>query len=339
MIRKIIIVTDGWYPVVDGVVRAVDATKRELERRGIEVFIVHPGLFPNIPMPFEFQVRLSLFPRRHMREILRAQTFDALHIETEGTLGWAARAICRELHIPYTTTHQTRLDVWVRSRIMPGFDRPIYAFLRTFHRDAVRTMVSTASFRDHLVALGFKHLVVRHLGVDTELFRPRPDLPPLPYPKPIFTYMGRVAPEKNIEEFLRLDLPGTKLIVGAGESFLKLKTAYPQAVFLGFKEGEELAGLLARSDVFVFPSRFDTFGLAILEALACGTPAAAHDEIAVRDIITDGVDGCLSEDLHDVALKALSLSRDACRGKALQYTWAKSVDTFLENLAPILTRW
>jgi glycosyltransferase involved in cell wall biosynthesis len=173
------------------------------------------------------------------------------------------------------------------------------------------------------------------LGVDTDLFKPRPEEPPLPYPKPIFTYMGRIAPEKGVEEFLSLDLPGTKLVIGRGESKEKLEKEFPDAVFTGIKEREELAKLLAGSDVFVFPSRTETFGLTILEAFACGTPAAAHDCMGPRDIITDGVDGYLSEDLKDAAQKALKLSREKCREKALQYTWQKSVDAFLANLAPI----
>ena len=182
MIRKVAIVTDGWYPVVDGVVRAVDATKKELEKRGVEVTVIHPGLFRNVPMLLEFQLRVALSPRTHMRTLIQNGNFDAIHIETEGTLGWAAKAVCRQLKLPYTTTHQTRLAIWIRSRIMPGFDRPVYAYLRKFHSGATRTMVSTPSFRDDLMARGFKNLVVRPLGVNVD--RSNPNRTRLPFRTP-----------------------------------------------------------------------------------------------------------------------------------------------------------
>ena len=335
MIRKIALVTDGWHPVVDGVVRALDTQKQTLEKRGIEVFVIHPGLFRTVPMPFDYQVRLSLFPRKRMRQLLTSQPFDAIHVATEGTLGWAARAVCRSLQLPYTTAHHTNLALYVRIRVMRGLDALIYAYLRKFHSRAARLMLATGTLRDNLASHGFKNLAVVPFGVDTDLFKPNPNAAPLPYPKPIFTYMGRLAPEKNVEEFLQLDLPGSKLVIGRGESEETLKTNYPNAVFLGYKDGQELADLLSSSDVFVFPSRTETFGLSILEALACGVPAVAHDEMGPRDIITDGVDGFLTEDLKGAAMKALSLPRDACRQKALQYTWNKGIDAFVANLAVI----
>ncbi|HTR18471.1 MAG TPA: glycosyltransferase family 1 protein [Candidatus Paceibacterota bacterium] len=336
MIRKLAIVTDGWYPVVDGVVRTIEARKKELEKRGIEVTVINPNLFQNIRMPFDHQVRMALFPRARMRTLLASGNFDAIHIETEGPLGSAARAACRKLKFPYTTAHHTNLALYIRIKIMPGLDWLVYAYLSRFHRNATRMMVSTETLRQNLISHGFKNdIVVVPLGVDTELFRPRPEEPSLPYPKPIFTYMGRVAPEKSVREFLELDLAGTKLVIGDGEDKERFEKEFPDAVFTGLKEGEELAKLLAGSDVFVFPSRTETFGLTILEALACGVPAAVYDCMGSRDVVTNGVDGYLSEDLKDAAQKALKLSREKCREKALQYTWPKSVDIFLENLAPI----
>src|SRR5665213_1994215 len=338
MIKKLAIVTDGWYPVVDGVVRTIEARKQELEKRGIEVVVINPNLFSNIRMPFDSQVRMALFPRAKMRRLLASGNFDAIHIETEGPLGSAALAACRALKFPYTTAHHTNLALYIRVKIMPGLDWLVYAHLRRFHRNTTRMFVSTETLRQDLISHGFKNdIVVVPLGVDTERFKPYPNEAPLPYPKPVFTYMGRVAPEKNVEEFLTLDLPGTKLVIGRGESEEKLKKQFPDAVFAGLKEGDELVKLLAGSDVFVFPSRTETFGLTILEALACGVPTAAHDCMGPRDVVTNGVDGYLSEDLKDAAMKALKLSREACRQKAFQYTWPKSVDVFLENLAPIAT--
>jgi len=336
MIKKIAIVTDGWYPVVDGVVRTIEARKQELEKRGVEVVVINPNLFSNIRMPFDSQVRMALFPRAKMRRLLASGNFDAIHIETEGPLGSAAIAACRALKFPYTTAHHTNLALYIRVKIMPGLDWLVYAHLRRFHKNATRMFVSTEILRQDLISHGFKNdIVVVPLGVDTERFRPYPEEAPLPYARPIFTYMGRVAPEKNVAEFLALDLPGTKLVIGKGESEEKLKKEFPDAVFAGLKEAEDLVKLLAGSDAFVFPSRTETFGLTILEALACGVPAAAHDCMGPRDVITNGVDGYLSEDLKDAAQKALKLSREKCREKALQYTWPKSVDTFLANLAAI----
>jgi glycosyltransferase involved in cell wall biosynthesis len=328
--KRLLLVTDAWYPQVNGVVRVLDTTKQLLEKRGVHVTVIHPELFRTVPLPSYPEIRLALFPRRRIRDILAAGDFDAIHLATEGPLGWAVRAICREKGIRYTTSYHTHFVLHVRARVR-GFDRLVYAYLRRFHTGAERTMVATGSLRADLAHHGFRNLVLWPLGVDTELFKPN-SAASLPYPRPIFTYMGRVAVEKSVEEFLGLDLPGTKLVIGDGPARNKLEAAHPSAIFTGYKKERELADLLAASDVFVFPSRTETFGLVVLEALACGVPAAAHDCMGPRDIIEDGVDGYLSEDLRDAALKALKLSREKCREKALQYTWEKSVDAFIANL-------
>jgi glycosyltransferase involved in cell wall biosynthesis len=211
--------------------------------------------------------------------------------------------------------------------------RPILAALRRFHAAAERTIVTTPSLKAELEAIGYKHIVVVPLGVDTDLFS-RTAVAPL-YPKPVFVYFGRLAIEKSPEDFLKLKLPGTKLVLGGGPLLESLKNKYPDAHFLGAYDAKtkEFVDTLSQCDVFVFPSRTETFGLVVLEALACGLPVAAHNVMGPRDIITEGKDGYLSGDLREAALKCLDLSREDCRAKALQYSWEHSVDAFIKNLS------
>jgi glycosyltransferase involved in cell wall biosynthesis len=330
--KKVLLVTDAWAPQVNGVVRVQDALILALEARGYEVVVIEPGQFRTIPLPFYPEVRLALFPRRRVARMLKELQPDAIHLMTEGPLGWAVRSVCRKQGIPFTTWYHSHFQLYVDVRLR-GLLSPVHAFLRRFHSAAVRTMVSTKSLKSELESTGFKHLVVVPLGVDVALFKrnPAPPLPPLP--KPVFVYFSRLAPEKNPEEFLQMKLPGTKLVIGDGPYRAKLEEKYPEGnIFVGYRHGQDLVNWLSLADVFVFPSMTETFGLVVLEALACGIPVAAHDVMGPRDILTEGKDGYLGEDLREAALKSLDLSREDCRTKALQYSWDRSTDVFIQNL-------
>lgn len=330
---KIAIITDAWLPQVNGVVTAIDRVSRILESQEHEVVLIHPGQFKTVPMPLYPEIRLSLFPGREVARALAAAAPDAIHIATEGPLGWSARAYCIKKKIPFTTSYHTHFPQFVKARF-GMFAGLTYTYMRRFHAPAATTMVATESLKKDLESNGFAHLSIWPLGVDVELFRHLPHKDE--FPAPVFAYLGRVAVEKNIEEFLELDLPGTKLVIGDGPSRARLERQYgDSAKFVGYRKGEELAQMLASVDVLVFPSRTDTFGLVIVEALACGVPVAAHKVMGPRDIITHGVDGFLSEDLAYAALQCLHLSWEECRQKALQYSWGHSAEEFLSHLKRI----
>jgi len=330
--KKIVLVTDAWLPQVNGVVRVLSALIPILEARGYEVTLIEPRLFRTVRLPFYPEIRLALFQRRRVAEMLRELAPDAVCLVTEGPLGWAARSACRAQGIPFTTWYHSHFQLYVDVRLR-GLLRPILALIRRFHAAAAQTMVATASLKKELESAGFKNLVLMPLGVDTKLFtrNPAPPLPPLP--KPVFAYFSRLAPEKSPEEFLKLDLPGTKLVIGSGPLRKNLEKKYgKENMFVGYKHGQELVDYLSLADVFVFPSRTETFGLVALEALACGLPVAAHEVMGPKDIITNGKDGYLSEDLREAALKCLELSPADCRMKALQYSWEHSADAFIKNI-------
>jgi len=331
--KKILLVTDAWAPQVNGVPRVLLAHKCSLEARGYTVDVIEPGQF-NItcPMPTYPEIRLTLFPRRRVAKMIEALQPDAVHLPTEGPLGWAARAVCLQKGIPFTTQYHTKYQLYVDMRLR-GLLRPVHFFLRHFHSKATCTMVSTESLKRELESTGFKNIVVVPLGVDTNLFTRNPASPLPPLPKPVFVYFSRLAPEKSPEEFLKLDLPGTKLVIGDGPDRAELEEKYGKKnKFVGYKHGQELVDWLSLCDVFVFPSRTETFGLVVLEALACGIPVAAHDSMGPRDSITVGKDGYVGEDLREAALKCLELSPADCRKKAEQYSWEHSADAFLKNL-------
>jgi glycosyltransferase involved in cell wall biosynthesis len=333
--RKIVFVTDAWIPQVNGVVRVLLSLIPVLEARGYDVSVIEPKLFTTTKLPFYPEIRLAIFSRRRMANMLKELQPDAVCIVTEGPLGWAARSICMKRGIPFTTWYHSHFQLYVDVRLR-GLLRPIYALMRRFHSAAAATMVSTISLKRELESEGFSNLVIVPLGVDTKLFtrNPEPALPPLP--KPVFVYFSRLAPEKSPEEFLKLDLPGTKLVIGDGPDRKKLEAVYGKKnKFVGYKHGQELVDWLSLADVFVFPSRTETFGLVVVEALACGLPVAAHDVMGPRDSITEGKDGYLSDDLREAALKCLELSPADCRAKALQYSWEHSADMFIQNLVPI----
>ena len=330
------LITDAWKPQINGVVTVYEAIVRELDKKGIEVMIIHPGLFTTVPMPMYSEIQLAVLPNRRLKALIEENAPEAIHIATEGPLGMAARAFCKKRAIPFTTAYHTHFHLHSEARYQLSPTAMIYSIQKRFHSASARTMVATASLRDELAQKGFEHLALWPLGVDTHLFT-RNDKTPIKKPGgPVFAYMGRVAPEKNVEEFLALDLPGTKLVIGDGPSRASLEATYGStAEFVGYQQGQNLVDWLSVVDALVFPSRTETFGLSIVEALACGIPVVAHDCMGPRDIITDGVEGYLSEDLASVAEKALSLSPQKCRAKAMQFTWEKSAERFVANLASI----
>jgi glycosyltransferase involved in cell wall biosynthesis len=330
---RIAIISDAWHPQINGVVRTLDRTRQELEDQGHTVCMITPDLFRSIPCPTYPEIQVALFPGRAMKGILDHFRPEAIHIATEGTLGMAAKRYCRRRDLRFTTSFHTRFPEYIRLRIgVPvGWG---YVLLRRFHSAAVRTFVATPSLKQDLEGRGFSNLALWGRGVDTDLFRPYPDAR-LEGNRPIFLYAGRVAVEKNIEAFLRLDLPGTKYVVGDGPDLKKLKRRYPDVVFTGYRTGEPLARTYAAADVFVFPSRTDTFGLVVLEAMASGVPVAAYPVIGPKDIIRNGETGCVHEDLREAAMLALgNAGRAACRRYAEKYSWSRNTDRFFELLAP-----
>jgi glycosyltransferase involved in cell wall biosynthesis len=327
---KILIISDAWYPQINGVVRTISRTVEELVRLGHSVEVIGPDRFHTIPCPTYPEIRLSLFPGRKLRRLIEQFGPEAVHISTEGPLGMAARRWCLKNKFPFTTTFHTQFPeyVWLRTRIPLSIG---YRVMRWFHGPAVVTMVATKTLHERLTKWGFTNLGMWSRGVNTEIFRPY-EKTLLATQRPLFMYMGRVAVEKNIEAFLKLDLPGGKCVVGDGPDLEMLKRKYPDVLFTGMKEGEELARHVAAADVFVFASRTDTFGLVLIEALACGVPVAAYPVQGPVDIIDHGVTGCLNDDLHQAALDALTLDPQRCRQEALKYTWDACTRQFLGHL-------
>lgn len=329
---KIAIVTDAWFPHVSGVATTLKATKETLETWGHTVRVIGPSDFTfTFPLPGYAEIKLALFAGPALARMLDEFNPDAIHISVEGPLGLAARAYCVKRHLPFSTAYHTRFPEYVHART--GI--PVqwtYPFLKWFHGKAAHTMVTTESLKEELEGHGLKNLVVWHRGVDTALFTPDDPLP-LPGPRPIFMFMGRVAVEKNIEAFLSLDLPGTKYVVGGGPARKSLERRHQSAVFTGYKFGRELARTLASADVFVFPSLTDTLGLVMLEANACGVPIAALPSQASQSVVTDGVNGAVSSDLKAACMRARTLSRDSARAYALSMSWDAPTRLFLNNLA------
>ena len=339
---RVIIVTDAWHPQINGVVRTLTRVRDELSAMGHEIEVIHPGLFPNIPCPTYPEIRLALAPARRLRKLLNSalggpdrtpgEPPRAIHIATEGPLGFAARRYCRKRDLPFTTSFHTRFPEYVQARIgvPPSW---LYAVLRWFHRPSEGVLVATKTIENVLDRHGFINIKPWSRGVDTELFRPY-DEPLFDLPRPIFVHVGRVAVEKNIGAFLDLDLPGSKVVVGDGPKLSELRRAHPDVLFTGAKTGVELARHYAAGDVFVFPSRTDTFGLVMLEALACGLPVAAFPVPGPLDVI-DGIGvGVLDEDLAAAATRALEIPRQRCLDYALGFSWRRCAEQFLENLAP-----
>lgn len=327
-----IIVTDAWHPQVNGVVRTIERTVQELEKRGHECLVIDPSGFRTIAAPTYPEIRLALFPYRRLAAMLDAlpQAPTKLHIATEGPLGWAARKYCLRHNLPFSTAYHTKFPEYLAARA-PIPTAWTYAMMRRFHARSSSVMVATPTLEKLLADNGFSNLNIWTRGVDTEMFRPREPLP-LDLPRPIALYVGRVAIEKNIEAFLKADFPGSKLVVGNGPALEELQQRYPDVSFAGARQGEELAQYYASGDVFAFPSLTDTFGLVMLEALACGVPVAAYPVTGPLDILKGSDVAVLGEDLSTSLQQALTIDRQKCRDFALGYSWAAATDQFEANM-------
>jgi glycosyltransferase involved in cell wall biosynthesis len=330
---KIAIITDAWHPQINGVVRTLSAVREGLIAAGHQVLVIGPDRFRTLPCPGYSTIRLAVGAGARLGRDLADFAPDAMHIATEGPLGLAARAYCLAQKWPFTTAYHTRFPEYVRARCGVPLSWS-YAALRRFHAPSKGVMVATETMRRELAARGFGRLVTWTRGVDTELFRPG-CASAIELPRPVFLYIGRVAVEKNLPAFLDLDLPGSKLVVGDGPLLAALRRRYPAAHFAGAKSGETLVRYYAAADVMVMPSRTETFGLVLLEALACGVPVAAFPSAGPSDVIGDSGAGVIDDDLAAAARAALSIPRERCREHALRFSWQASTDQFIGHLARI----
>lgn len=327
---RVLIATDAWAPQVNGVVRTLTSLARAARALGVGIEFLSPEGFPSVPVPTYPGLRLAVPGRRAIARRIEAARPDAIHLATEGPIGHAVRAYCLSHGRPFTTSYTTRFPEYISARV-PIPQGWIYAALRRFHAKATVTMVATPSLMHELRERGFHHLGMWTRGVDTDLFRPDRAVE-LGVPRPVFISVGRLAVEKNIEAFLSLDLPGTKVVIGAGPKADELKRRFPAAKFLGQLENGALASRLAAADVFVFPSRTDTFGVVQLEALASGVPVAAFPVTGPKDVIGERPVGALNEDLRAACLEALRISREACRAFALSHSWENSARQFIGHV-------
>lgn len=326
---RILIATDAWRPQVNGVARTLGQLAEELPGLGVQPIYLTPEHFRCVPLPGYPDLRLALPGRGAVERFVASAAPDVIHIATEGPIGWAVRRYCLSRGRPFTTSYHTKFPEYAR-RILGLPESWIYRLERRFHDPSAGIMVATPSLETELRRRGFKRLMRWSRGVDTALFKPRQVRPR--WSRPVFLYVGRVSPEKNIEAFLDAPIAGIKVVVGDGPSLAALRRAYPEVVFTGRKTGAELAAAYAAADVFVFPSRTDTFGLVLLEALASGLPVAAYPVTGPVDIVEHGVDGILDQDLARAAREALHLDRDAARAKAKRFSWQASAEQFLVNI-------
>ena len=329
---KIMIVTDAWEPQVNGVVRTLKNTRDELEAMGHQVAFLTPLEFNTVPCPTYPDISLSLLPGRKVGARLRQFDADALHLATEGPLGMAARAYAIKHCLPFTTAYHTRFPEYVHARLRIPLSWT-YAFLRWFHGPSKAVLAPTEVVKRDLEEVGFSNVQLWSRGVDHRIFRPQP-AQKLGAEHPIFLHVGRVAVEKNIEAFLDLDLPGSSWVVGEGPALEGIKRRHPQAHYLGVLSQEELAQVYASADVFVFPSRTDTFGLVLLEALACGLPVAAYPVTGPLDVIGDSSAGALDHDLRAACLRAVGLKREDAVRHSRRYSWRTATEQFVGHLHP-----
>jgi glycosyltransferase involved in cell wall biosynthesis len=326
----ILVATDAWHPQVNGVVRTLTMMAKAARELGVEVSFLTPQSFHSVALPSYPDLRLALPSPARIARLIAATGADSIHIATEGPIGMLVRRHCRRRHLPFTTSFHTRFPDYVSARA-PVPESWIWAALRRFHAASQAVMVATPALAAELRARGFRDVVLWPRGVDAGQFHPRAGAD-LGLPRPIFLCVGRVAVEKNLEAFLDLDLPGSKVIVGDGPARAALAARYPQAVFLGARQGEALANAYAAADVFVFPSKTDTFGLVLLEALASGLPVAAFPVPGPRDVIGGALVGALHDDLRSACLAALSISRQACVDFAAEHSWEASARVFVSHM-------
>jgi glycosyltransferase involved in cell wall biosynthesis len=324
---KVMVATDAWRPQVNGVVRTLGSLARATAKLGVEIEFLSPEGFWTFPVPTYPGLRLAVPRRKRIAERIEASRPDAIHVATEGPIGHAVRSYCIRNGRPFTTSYTTRFPEYISAR-SPIPAQWIYNALRRFHAAAAVTMVATPSLMTELSGRGFSNLGAWTRGVDVDLFRPDRAID-LDFPRPVFMTLGRIAVEKNLPAFLSLDLPGTKVIIGAGPQEAELKRRYPAAKFLGQLDNGILAAHLAAADVFVFPSLTDTFGIVQLEALASGVPVAAFPVTGPKDVIGNNPVGVLNDDLRVACMQALWISREACREFALHYSWENSARQFI----------
>ncbi len=333
---RIQIFTDAWTPQINGVVRTLKTTTQILQQQGHQVDVVAPDRFLTYPLPTYKEIQLPLNPAWGMSRLIEDFSPQAIHIATEGPIGWAARMYCRRHQIPFSTSFHTRFPEYIKSRV--GVPRRwVYRLLRRFHRPAENTMVPTPTVLQNLKDRGFGHLSLWTRGVDTKLFHPEQKKIEITQAsaRPVLLYVGRVAVEKNLQAFFDLRTEGCKVVVGDGPQLATLKKRHPEVLFVGAKTGEELAAYYASADVFVFPSKTDTFGLVMLEALASGVPVAAYPVEGPIDVIRDERAGILDLNLQTAVDRALKLNRSDCRKYAESFSWERAVGQFFNNLAPI----
>jgi glycosyltransferase involved in cell wall biosynthesis len=326
----ILVVTDAWKPQVNGVVRSLESVGRALGEIGARADFLTPQGFATVPLPTYAEIRLALATPGAVAKQIETAAAEHIHIATEGPLGFAARRYCLRNKRIFTTSYHTRFPEYISARA-PIPEKLTYAWLRRFHNAGYGVMVATKSIAEDLKNHGFQRLMRWSRGVDHSLFNPA-KATILDLPRPIFLFAGRLAPEKNLDAFLSLDLPGSKVIAGDGPSRRALQASYPDAHFLGMKDPDALAALYASADVFVFPSRTDTFGVVLIEALACGLPVAALPMPGPLDVIGTCRAGVLDWDLRAACIAALDIPRDKARAHALNFTWAKSARQFLDNV-------
>ncbi len=333
---RIMIVTDAWEPQVNGVVRTLKQTMDELQKMGHTVGIITPNAFKTIPCPTYPDISLSILPRRGVVEQMKAFAPDAIHIATEGPLGLAARSYALKHGLPFTTAYHTRFPEYVhaRTRIPLAWT---YRFLKWFHGPSVAVMAPTQVVKNDLEKYGFDNVVIWSRGVDLEIFKPQPSKV-LNSAHPIFLYVGRVAVEKNIEAFLEIDLPGSKWVVGDGPALKEIKEKYPLVNYLGVLNQYQLAEVYAAADVFVFPSKTDTFGLVLLEAMACGLPVAAYPVTGPIDVLGNSSAGVMHEDLRMACMEALRIPRETARAHAEKFSWKAASEQFAHHLKPVAIR-
>lgn len=330
---RIAIVTDAWAPQVNGVVNTLKATRRQLRANGHAVLMVTPENMRSYCCPTYPEIRLAYKPYGKVASALDDFDADCIHIATEGPMGLAARRYCINRGLDFTTAYHTRFPEYLRAR----FHLPLaltYRWLKWFHGPAKAVMVPTPRMQDALEQSGFKNVVQWSRGVDTNYFTPGPR-EEATLKRPLYLYVGRIAVEKNIDAFLKMDLPGSKWVIGDGPMREELERKYPDVRFLGAKPHEALPAYYSCADVFVFPSRTDTFGLVLIEAMACGVPVAAYPVEGPIDVVAHGKSGILDADLTRACFEALKLNRAVVRDHALCYSWNAATQQFLQHLHPV----
>lgn len=333
-IKRLLIVTDAWQPQVNGVVRTLGNTRANLESMGVQVEMLTPLSFKTLPCPSYPEIRLSLTSSRHVQSMIEQINPDALHIATEGPLGWAARSAARRQGWAFTTAYHTRFPEYVKARIGVPLSWS-YALFRKFHSEACAVLAPTPAIVRDLQDRGFANVVHWSRGVAHDIFYPRVEQKPPNKDNPIFLCAGRLAIEKNVEAFLKLDLPGQKWVAGEGPMAEGLKRKYPNARYIGVISQDELAKLYSQADVFVFPSVTDTFGLVMVEAMACGLPVAAYPVPGPIDVVGDSGAGVLSDDLKQACLGCLDIDRSAAISRAAHFTWPIATEQFYQALTPM----